>query len=478
MKEIFSTARLHVLLQPVFLMCGFFWNSFLTKTISVDSYGLFTLSLTIFSILSITANLGSAGGVMRFIPLYQESNSQHLLKNVYRLSIFIPLTLSLLLYGILYVGKRTIDENFVFGFSEVFPILGLYIIINSVGSSLMKISITNGDFLRTKLNELFFQKVLPILLLCIVSILHIPGLKVVITVFIVCNLASLFYWVILIRKYYQSIPTKDKGLKLDKEFLRFSILSGISSILSMIYLWSDNILIGFYMENYDVGLYGAMFIVAVIVRNFWFMAFTPILLPVLTKYIVRKEHSEVIQTFETLQKILVALTLPVATVFLVGGDYLISLMYTDEYLNGLSAFQTLVLLYTVCICFGYSSYVVSAEGRADVIFKLTVFTLVINIVLNMILIPKYGLIGAAIATGMSEVVFSLSCFAFIRRKYKIKLWDWSVAISILSLIILYVTPRTEVDTTLICVFVIALTIISLCFKVKNSIIWRDRKGDL
>jgi len=60
-------------------------------------------------------------------------------------------------------------------------------------------------------------------------------------------------------------------------------------------------------------------------------------------------------------------------------------------------------------------------GRADLIFKLTAFMLIINALFDLLLIPRIGIIGAAIATSISLSTGALINLVLIVKNMSVKI---------------------------------------------------------
>jgi O-antigen/teichoic acid export membrane protein len=57
-------------------------------------------------------------------------------------------------------------------------------------------------------------------------------------------------------------------------------------------------------------------------------------------------------------------------------------------------------------------------GKQKIFGKITFFTAILNLILNYILIPKYGLTGASIATGISILLTNLFSLVVIYNQYQ------------------------------------------------------------
>ncbi len=477
MIRLFNTAKIHIILQPIFLIFGFLWNSFLTKNLTVSDFGLFSLSLTLFSILSIFANFGMSAGLMRYIPLYEEKQKLNALKNVYYFSLFLPLVVGGFFYFLIVLFQGSLESAFIEDFTSLANILGIYIVLNAFVSSQMKIAITKGNFLYTKLHELVWHKVFPLVALYVLSLY----VKITIVQVAYIYLAGYLFFALIFSKkiysYYQKIELKKFKKIFNKDYFKYSFYISLSGLVSMLYMWSDNIMIGYFLNNYEVGIYSAVFLVAVIVRNFWYMAFVPILLPILSRYIAKKEIQNIKTTYDLLQRTLFILTIPLFLIFLYFGDELISLIFTIEYLVGMSSFYTLIFLYLLTIFFGYASYIISAYGDSKILFKVTLVSLAVNFLLNIVLIPKLGIIGAAIATGASELVYALICYFLTYKRYNLFIDSkiiYGLFISIISIFFLHIFD-SNLEFIMLGLFLITYVIYS--FIISKKVILLYKKGD-
>ena len=57
---------------------------------------------------------------------------------------------------------------------------------------------------------------------------------------------------------------------------------------------------------------------------------------------------------------------------------------------------------------GFAGQILGVVGRSKLIFINSLFAGILNIALNYIMIPKYGIIGAAMATGLSIFVVNVA----------------------------------------------------------------------
>lgn len=90
---------------------------------------------------------------------------------------------------------------------------------------------------------------------------------------------------------------------------------------------------------------------------------------------------------------------------LVAGGPLLSLLYGQHYAQGASVLAILSISQLLSVLLGPSEHLMSMTGRHMAVFYVTVVSALISLILAWTLTPSLGLAGAAIAAGLSNVVF-------------------------------------------------------------------------
>jgi O-antigen/teichoic acid export membrane protein len=104
---------------------------------------------------------------------------------------------------------------------------------------------------------------------------------------------------------------------------------------------------------------------------------------------------------------------------LVGGTLLaapiIGLLYGPEYAQSAAPFR--ILLWSAALVILRSSYTEALKGTgyqgADLLCAVTSAS--VNVGLNLLLIPRYGMVGAASATVVADVVWAVMAYHYFHR---------------------------------------------------------------
>ena len=147
----------------------------------------------------------------------------------------------------------------------------------------------------------------------------------------------------------------------------------------------------------SVGVYSASYGIGSIVSLFY-GALSIILLPTLSRLYEANKIEEIKTHLKYLSKVYLMLTIPSAFGLTVLSKSLLSTLTTSEFISG---FIIIPIIALATIFFNYGSM----NGNVLIVYKktktfglITIVSALINIVLNIILVPIIGISGAAIAT--------------------------------------------------------------------------------
>ncbi len=214
-----------------------------------------------------------------------------------------------------------------------------------------------------------------------------------------------------VRRYARLMLLKDTVLW--KSLLKESLPYGLALVAIQLYFRVDILLLSFFKTNADVGIYGAVFKVfeLLVVFSGFFNNST---FPILNRRL--KESMEKARTF--VQKsfnILFIGGLGIAAGGLTLAPFVMQVVGGQEFVAGADALR--IVLGAMPLTFSVLALgsLLLAINRQKVMLRISVYSLLLNIVLNLVLIPMYGFLGAAIATLISEI-FLISRYYYWSHK--------------------------------------------------------------
>jgi PST family polysaccharide transporter len=208
-------------------------------------------------------------------------------------------------------------------------------------------------------------------------------------------------------------------IALDKVLAKDLIARGwpliFSGFMIMIYMRIDQIMLGEMVSDREVGMYSA----ALKISEIWYIIPSIICNSFFPSIIEGKKMSQKVyfKKFQRLFDILFIISLGIAVGVTIFSDQIIGILYGDQY-SGAGVILTIHIWAAVFVFLGVGStnfFIV--ENLQIKTFTRTALGAVLNIVLNLILIPKLFALGAAIATLISQFCSSYVFDLLSRKTY-------------------------------------------------------------
>lgn len=205
--------------------------------------------------------------------------------------------------------------------------------------------------------------------------------------------------------YLHKLVDLKKRFELDlKKHMKPIIIFFAMSCATTIYLNLDTTMLGFMKTDADVGYYNA----AVKIKNMLVSIVTSlgaVLLPRITVYLEKNETEK----FKTLSKkairFVLFVAMPLLIFFIVFAKQGVLLLSGDEYVNAILPMQIMLpTLLFIGLTNIMGIQILVPMGKESKVLASTIVGAVIDLALNIVLIPRYSVVGAAIGTVIAELV--------------------------------------------------------------------------
>lgn len=168
-----------------------------------------------------------------------------------------------------------------------------------------------------------------------------------------------------------------------------------------VYGYSDKVMIKYYLSEVEVGYYSC----AVALCSMWTFILTAIIDSMQPEIINSKKRLD--GSYEQKLTILYAcvfyLSVFVSCIFFSGGEWIISILYGEQFIPAYSCLQ-LITWYTAFSYMGVARNIwLVCEGYQKYMKYIYFVAAIINVFLNMILIPAWGTAGAAVASLITQI---------------------------------------------------------------------------
>jgi polysaccharide transporter, PST family len=202
-----------------------------------------------------------------------------------------------------------------------------------------------------------------------------------------------------------------------KSLMRDSWPLAIAAVSSMTYMKIDQVFIKSMLGNHELGLYSA----SVTIAEIWYfipLVITQTFLPVILK--TKKISEELyIARLQMLYDVMTVLSIIVSVVITIFANPIIHLLYGNSYAGA----GTILAIYfwaglPLSLTMVSTQYIVSENFTTISIYR-SVTGALSNILLNILLIPRYGIVGAAWATIISYSFVTLVIVVFSKTRQQV-----------------------------------------------------------
>jgi len=270
---------------------------------------------------------------------------------------------------------------------------------------------------QVRMRSLFIYELLNTLMFCVILAVFFfmeAGFSTekLISIFLLSMCCSALIGLVVFRRYIDICPGFNKEIiwKIF-HYSRFTILSGISSL---VILKADILMLGFFCSPADVGIYGmALFVNEAV--NVIFDSVLRICLPKASALSGAGEKKEVRKLFNQSVKNIYIGIIPIIAIIAAAAPAVIRLIYKGRY-DGSISLVYIFLVVSLVKPVGYvAGVILGATGHIQLDNRICWIAALLNVILNYLLIPRYGVTGAGFASLFSFVGLTLLYYVAVCR---------------------------------------------------------------
>jgi O-antigen/teichoic acid export membrane protein len=385
------------------LILGLLYSMYTARYLGPERYGIVTFALAFTSIFGTFTDLGLNSLTVREVARDKKLIKKYLGNLLLLKLALVILTLAVIAIAINLEGRDNATIGVVYLIFLSIMVSAFTGIFNSMFQALERIELISiGNLLSSA----------SMLLGAFYAISHGYDVIGYACIYIFSSLVVVAYSsTVFYKKLSQSVPEVDPNLI--RPTLVEAIPFGLTALFSMIYTYVDSIMLYSFQGNEVVGWYNASY------RLVLMLLFIPnvinvVIFPVMSRYYTSS------QTFLKLIytkyfKFMLILCLPMGIGTTLIADKIIMFVVGESYTNSIIALQ--ILIWTTVLTFVGAAFVrlLESTNRQRVITKISLICVFVNILLNLMLIPKLSYVGSSIATVLTEIVLVGGIITFAYR---------------------------------------------------------------
>ncbi len=377
-----------------------------------EIYGLLILSTMIIAWLISLSSFGLIEGILRFISFYRGKDEINKIRYVFRWSRKIFLIFSISFAIMLFFSSGFVAENIMHNeeltlFLKIFSFLIPLAVFGNTFLSIIKAyeMIKIHTFILN-----FLENSVKVLLLVLFIFV---GLKKEAVIFsYALAIATTFlasYYVCRIRinsLFKKYILTSEQEHNLRNKLIGYSLPLLFSGVMYSLIYGADSFLIGYFKNIYDVGIYNSAVPIALII-NIIPGLFIALFFPLVNKEYAKNNLKLIENLSKQVGKWIFIMGLPIFILILLFPEFILDSLFGEEYIMASNALRILSVGALFSAIFSIPNQLILMKGRSKTILFDLSASVILNLLLNLLLIPSYGIVGASIATTISSIFLGL-----------------------------------------------------------------------
>lgn len=412
LSKLLSSASLVFLGALVSSASGLLERAIIGRLLSPVGYGEFSLALAVFTL---GATLGAAGftqGVPRFMARFddpRDARGAWLTGLGISLGLSTVISLGLLATAPLVVPRLFESDDASLLFTIFVVAIPVYVCFR------IGISAIRGEE-NTRYKVLTQDLLYPLGRIALVAGLLLAGVGLAAT--------GLGYLLALVGVTVLVYVSLDRLVSLRGEFrlhpremTAFSAPLIVSTVMTVLLTRTDTLMLGYFRSSNEVGIYNAAYPLAgsmAIVLG----AFGYLYLPMASRLDSDQDRA-VGRVYQVTTKWLYLIAFPGFVTLVSFPDEILAIVFGGEYTAGGTALVILAVGTFTNAAVGRNRETLSALGATNLILLSNLFAFAFNFAVNLLLIPRYGFIGAAVASAGSYVLLNLIVYTALRWQFDI-----------------------------------------------------------
>ena len=408
-----------------------------------EAMGIIGFAMAFLALFTIIADLGFSHAHVKKISEGKDLGT--CISTFASIKVILSVLMVLLVFIVIYIWKNLLHRNFYDATTEsvIFVFIMYYVVMNLRQISV--ITFQGKKEIAKRQLVIMFEGIVKVPLMILVALAGVSAATVSISpafdwpvflqpfqqflashavgslamTYVFGAMVTMFVGMRLLRKY----PWKKPSWKLFKSYCYFALPVMLVSLMSIISLNIDKVMIGYFWTSIEVGYY---FAVQQILQIFIILstAVGTVLFPTLSEYNSYKNLEKIKQTTRFTERYISMLLIPPIIIVILFAKPVITIILNSAFLP---ASSVLIILTIYALIYGlripYYS-LISGMNKPGIAARIGIVICVMNIILNYLFIPEYGLLssfgisgptGAAIATVLSSLV-GLIGFQYAAKK--------------------------------------------------------------
>lgn len=409
-KQMLMSGGTTLIYRVIGLFLNFFITFFITKQFGEGVFGNYSLTFTILQASTMIFALGLPNALINYLGLHKIDDhfSQFLLRKGLKI-----ILLTAIIPSIFYFMLKNVIAIDIFKNKHLISylvVVAFLLPISIIHEFFLNFFIATKNFLKFNVFMFVIPNIIFLTLLLLFTITKEKG-----------YLTLLFYAVaVLITVIIETFFVFKKHTKVaieklsSKQILQFSSPMMLSSLMLFLLNWTDVFMLGSMVSEKEVGIYNLAYKLASLAMLV-IISMNVVLAPKITQLYKTNDSKELHSVIAKSTKLVIFLTVPIVLVLIIFSNSILS-VFGDGFTQGKTALIIISIGILINVLTGNVDQILNMTNNQKALKNITIFGFLINLILNYLLIPTYGINGSAMASLITNTAFNLVCLFYIKKK--------------------------------------------------------------
>lgn len=386
---------------------GFVNNAIITRVLGAELYGLFVLATNIITFIGYISQLGFSSTLVRYVSFFTGKQESGKAKGTILYGLRLLIYFSIFLAVVTFIISPLIS-NYIFHRAELTSLLRMLLIALPFMGAIVIFLAAFVGLKHIKYYVLSNNIINPVAFFILISIIFLLGYNLTALIWawvFIAVIVALFSFYFLNKEYFAK-QRKVKPIVVKKELWSFARPMYLNGFVNNAIKVAPVLIIGYFLPDNEVGIFNIGFKIALLV-SFSLLAFRQIFAPSVSALFARGKIQLIEELNKTITKWIFTISLIIFFNIILFSESILS-VFGDEFIVGANVLLILALGELISSGMGLAGNILEMSGRPKVELLNTTATLVLILVLNYLLIPVYGITGAAVSYSVTIALVNLA----------------------------------------------------------------------
>lgn len=396
----------------------------LARSLGPEGFGIFAIGWTVLRLFAIVGHLGLDFGVIHFGSLHWEKDARKL-RGIFLLSAGGAFLSGAFFGAVLYGLSPWLAERFfqkpeleyiLRGFALAFPLATTLRVFAATSS-------ISGNMFCGGFAEDAAQPLLQIIVFLIMRVFN-PEIAAAIYSTVLSYVVALGLGFACVTKTIPNLFTAlDIGFENPELLFKHSLTTISAVAVGTFNLWGDRLIVGYYSNSADTGIYQSISLLTMLTAAL-ISGLKATIAPAASKLFHQEKRDELKALIAQVNRLIAYLFAPMLLVVALVPADILEIVFGVEYKTGAAALLTLTLGQAFYLANGVVDQFFIAAGKQQKWFQISFLIFILTLALDALLVPRMGLMGAALTSLLLTVLMSVAAARSARKNLGFELFGF------------------------------------------------------